>query len=426
MGATLVRGKIFNPLGLTEWQYFEDGALRIDESGYIQEIGDYQHLKSLDGLEMLDYSGYLILPGLIDMHTHLPQLPIRGKVAGTLLEWLDRYAFPIERAFAEPAYAQRLSECFFKSLLANGTTTALVLSSVHEASTHLAFEAAAQCGMRVLMGKVMMDQHAPDFMLENTAASLEGSQRLASRWHCQNKGLIRYAFTPRFALTCSMVMLEGIAQLHRQFPDSYIHSHLAENKAEIAAVTALYQNRHSYTQIYEKSGCLGPRTLMAHGIYLSESELAILKETQTRIAHCPSSNFFLKSGVFPLDAVQHAQIAFGLGSDIGGGPDISMFRVMRSMVEIQLTQPAHVKPTEAIYYATLAGAEALSLESETGNLSPGKSADFIVLDTDTLTSLSPQGESIEEILSQLVSLGGEKQVMKTFVRGKAVFSNDRG
>lgn len=420
---TLVRGRIFNPLTPTSGDYYHDGALVINSLGRVEAIGEFSALQRSDGFAtILDYRESLILPGLIDVHTHLPQLPIRGKVAGTLLEWLTKYAFPVEEAFAQAAYAEQLSWKFFQSLKANGTTTALVLSSVHEASTDLAFQAAEKSGMRIAMGKVMMDQEAPAALLESLAGSVAASTRLAQKWHNTHEGLLRYAFTPRFVISCSQAMLEAAGELHRQFPDSYLHSHLAEHPGEVTRVEARYQNTLSYTQVYEKAGCLGPSTIMAHGIYLSKDEMAIIERTQTRLAHCPTSNFFLKSGVINLQALQDRNITFGLGSDVGAGPDICMFRVMRAMDEIQLTRQKFVPPYQALYAATLGGAKTLNWEDETGNLLPGKSADFIVVDTHSLDTWRHESEPIEVLLSQLMYLGTGLLVQKTFVRGKMIYA----
>lgn len=420
---TLVRGRIFNPLSRTDWEYFESGALIIDARGRIEAVGEYQALQRMpDITETLDYSESLILPGLIDLHTHLPQFPIRGISAGALLDWLEGYAFPVEKAFSEASYARQLSHTFFNQLKAAGTTTALILSSVHEASTHIAFEAAANAGLRVIMGKVMMDQQVPAGMLEETDASIRASERLAEHWHGQNEDLLRYAFTPRFALSCSQALLEAVGDLAQRFPHSYIHSHLSENPEEIARIEAMYHHQHTYTGIYEKTGCLGPSTIMAHGLHLKPEEIDMLHATQTRIAHCPTSNFFLKSGFFNLPLYWEKGIPFALGSDVGAGPELCMFRVMRAMNDMQLANRLFIQSTEALYYATLAGAEALSLGHETGNLLPGKSADFIVIDPEILASPFFADISITDQLSRLIYLGSEHQVLKTIVRGKEVYS----
>lgn len=421
---TIVLGKIFNPLSRTEWEYYPKGALIINAVGRLEAVGEYSQLKNTPEItKTLDYSDALILPGMIDTHIHLPQLPIRGKTAGTLLEWLNRYAFPVEEAFAESHYATQLSRVFFEALKANGTTTALVMSSVHEESTHFAFEAAKEANMRVLMGKVLMDQHVPPAMLETTRHSINASERLAKTWHRQHDDLLRYAFSPRYAMSCSPQLLEAVSDLCRRFPESYIHSHLSENLSEVEQVMALYGDRYTYTQIYEQAGCLGPRTVLAHGIHLSNAEMDMLQQTQTRIAHCPSSNFFLKSGFFNLPAYWERDMTLGLGSDIGAGPDLCLFQVMRAMDDMQLKHQTFVKPTEALYYGTLAGAETLSLETETGNLLPGKSADFIVVDTTTLNMPWQDETPIEETISQLVYLGHAGHIQKTYVRGKRVYDN---
>lgn len=421
---TLVRGRIFNPQSRSEWSFYEDGALIFNGQGRIEAVGDYATLKNTPDIGATwDYSGNLIMPGLIDVHTHLPQLPIRGITAGTLLDWLNNYAFPVEEAFAEAGYAQQLSDTFFSALKANGTTTAVVLSTVHEASTDIAFESARQSGMRVVMGKVMMDQNGPKSLLETTKDAIAASDRLATKWHKQNDDLLRYAFTPRFALSCSQALLEASGDLCRKYPDSYLQSHLSENTKEVEEVKALYKGKFSYTEIYEVTGCLGPRTIMAHGIHLTFDEYTFLHDTGTRIAHCPTSNFFLRSGFFNLPVFRDRGIPFALGTDVGGGPDLSLFHVMRVMDEAQLRHQVSIKPTEALYYATLAGAEVLSLEDETGNLEPGKSADFIVVDLTALDSPQRTDQSPEETLSKLVYLSGQQHVVKTVVRGKEIYEN---
>ncbi len=422
MQKTLVRGAIWSPVSPTQWWYEQDGALIIDTAGRIAYCGRF-HEGLLDASisAMLDYTGHLILPGLVDTHIHLPQLPIRGIQSGDLLTWLEGYALPIEEKFADLEYAKQLSQLFFNLLKANGTTTALVYASVHEASTHVAFQAAAESGLRIAMGKVMMDQNVPDSMKEETDASIQSVQRLAAQWHRQNNDLLYYAFTPRFALSCSEGLLKACGELWKDFPGSYLQSHLSENRAEVNQIQALYNNRYTYTEIYDRFGCLGPQTVMAHGIHLKDSECELLRHRQSGIAHCPSSNFFLHSGFFNLGKIQSYDIKLGLGTDVGAGPDISLFPVMRAMDMIQMEHQRRVRPTEALYYATLGGAKLLSLEAETGNLEAGKSADFIVVDLSAIQE-DWMNIGIEDHLSKLIYAASPPTIKATYVRGRQVYT----
>ena len=443
---TVYRASVYNPLSLWAWQFYENGALVVNAPGQIVWVGNWEECSNYLLAEpsvtyhVQDYRDCLLLPGLIDCHVHLPQLPIRGLSGKTLLDWLSRYAFPAEEAFADFAYAQRLSQQFFHMLAAAGTTTALVYSSVHRASTDIAFEAAQMSNLRIFMGKVMMDQRVPQSMLETTSQSIQESWDLAQRWHGQNEGLLGYAFTPRFALSCSTDLLKEAGQCHRSLPGSLLQTHIAENTDEILATEALaqsvYNETMSYTDLYHRTGCLGDHTVLAHGIHMGPNELTALHDTKSAMAHCPSSNFFLKSGFFPWQRYLDANIRVGLGSDVGGGPHLCMMRVMHAMDAMQLAHHEFVSPTQAVFYATLGGAQAMSLEHHTGNFMPGKSADFVVMDTTALTRALPStafldemrtaesmDEQVHRLLSSLVFLGDERYVLRTVVRGKTVYEN---
>lgn len=423
----VVLGRIWSPLSTSEWVFYPQGALVISPQGQIRAVGEASTLlQRFPQAPVTDYGKAWLLPGLIDAHTHLPQWPIRGKTAGTLLEWLNQYAFPVEGYMKDVGYAQALAKAVFAELAAHGTTTAVVLSSRHTEATHAAFEAARDSGLRVIMGKVMMDQNVPDAMREPTEEAIQTAVELAKTWHGAAQGRLHYAFTPRFALSCSARLLEKTAEAAANFSGSYIHSHLAENPQEVAAVVEAFGGKRSYTQVYQQFGCLGPRTLMAHGIYLSLAELDVLAETQTRLVHCPTSNMFLKSGCFPLEQVKQANIPLALATDVGAGPDVSMFSVMRAMDEMQYLSHTWVSPAESLYAATLGGAKALGLDAKIGTLEVGKEADFIVVNADALNATSPTYPhvSVEEVLSQLVYLGRASVVQATYVRGWVVY--DRG
>ncbi|HEY6057684.1 MAG TPA: amidohydrolase family protein, partial [Candidatus Limnocylindrales bacterium] len=281
---------------------------------------------------IVDLRPWLVLPGLIDLHAHLPQLPHAGLGAGLdLLSWLERYIFPLEREFDEEA-ANRLAPDAFRAFAMVGTTTVLAYAAIFEPSTDAVFRAAEAHGIRAIVGKVMMDRLTYDTTERRPAEILELSLRqsadLCARWDGRDGGRLRYAFTPRFAVSCSADMLRESARLAAS-TGAYWQTHLAEDRAELAEVARLFPDARGYLDVYDRAGALGPRTILAHAIHLSGPEVARLAETDTRLAHCPASNLFLGSGLMRLAAYREAGIVVGLGSDVSGGPDLSIFTQMR-------------------------------------------------------------------------------------------------
>src|SRR5205814_4038596 len=296
---------------------------------------------------------------------------------GHLLEWLNRYTFPTEAKFSDPKHAALIAESFFDELLRNGTLCALIFSTIHAEATEIFFAEAERRGFRGIIGKTMMDRNAPPELLENVRDSYDQSRALLQKWH--NRGLLRYAITPRFAPTSTPELLEAAGQLKREFPDAYVHTHISENTNEVTWVQELFPEAAEYADVYDRYGLLGERTVLAHGVYLTEEELDLLSRRGARIAHCPNSNLFLGSGLFPLHHVLGAGVVVGLGSDIGAGTTPSLFTAMADAYKVQQVQGVSLSPFQLWYLATLGGARALSLDAESGSLEAGKSADFLAL-----------------------------------------------
>jgi guanine deaminase len=282
------------------------------------------------------------------------------------------------------------------------------------------------------MGKMMMDVGSygilePERIL---TVSLEESERLCKAWHGANCGLLEYAFSPRFALACSESMMRGAAELATRH-GAYLQTHLAENREEIAVVLKQFPWARDYTEIYEKCGLLGPRTVFGHCIHLDTRERAALASSRSVIAHCPTANLFLRSGILPLDTVRAAGIRVGLGSDVAAGPELNLWRVMRGVIESQQARSfyeiaAVPTPAEALYLATQGGAEALGKGDLIGSFEVGKEADLTVMD---IAALLPYGReqtsfddlTAEDIVSLCVYRGGPEAVVETFVRGRSVY-----
>ncbi len=425
---TAYRGHIISPTSAHAYSDFRDGALVVDSAGKIIAAGPWAHVQGKCGQvsRVVDYGKRLIIPGLIDLHLHLPQFAEVGRTGETLLGWLERYIFPAEARFRDTEHARRTAFKFFRELGRNGTTLGVVFTTIHAAATDAAFKAAASLGNRVIMGKVMMDANCPEELSEDSALSLLQSEELCRRWHGYDSGRLLYAFTPRFAVTSSGDLLTGTAGLWSKHAGSYMQTHLAENKDEVALVARQFPGSRSYLDVYHQHGLLGENSLFAHSIHLDKKDMVVLAKTSSSVAHCPSSNFFLKSGTFPYERIRGAAVRFGLGSDVAGGPEMSLFRVMKDAAYMQ--EDLWISPCELLYRATLGSAEALNLQHKVGSLTVGKDADFVVVDPVRKSGVSDSvlDQPSADILSNLVFLGDDRVVVSTYVRGRAIYESDSG
>ncbi len=325
--------------------------------------------------EFVDLPDKAIVPGFIDTHVHLAQYAIMGAGAGELLEWLNTYTYPEEARFADPEYAARISERFFEDMIANGTTTAAIYASVHEHAADIAFSAAQAKGIRAFIGKVMMDRNSPAALEERAEDSIAASVRLFEKWDGAAGGRLRYIFTPRFAAACSMGLMRQTAKIASE-RGAMVQSHLSENRDEVEWIRKLFPDCPSYAGVYDAAGLLTDRAIMAHCIHLSPQEIRLLRSRGTKVAFCPYSNRTLRSGTMPYRTLRDAGLNISLGTDVAGGPSLSMMDQMREAIDA-----AGISPDEALYLATLGGAKALGLEDRVGNLDPGKDADFVVVDS---------------------------------------------
>jgi guanine deaminase len=399
--------------------YHDDGFVAVD-GDRIVAVGDFQDMPR-DSAALIQLGrDALIVPGFVDTHLHAPQLEMIGSYGGHLLEWLNRYTFPTEAKFRDPAYAAQIATAFFDELLRNGTLCALIFSTIHAEATEIFFAEAARRGFRGIIGKTMMDRNAPPALLESAKASYDESRALLQKWH--NRGLLRYAITPRFAPTSTPELLEAAGQLKREFPEAYVHTHISENQNEVLWVQQLFDEAE-YADVYDRYGLLDERAILAHGVWLTAEELDLLARRGARIAHCPNSNLFLGSGLFRLQHTLDAGVGVGLGTDIGAGTTPSMFTAMADAYKVQQVQGVSLSPFHLWYLATLGGARTLSLESEIGSIESGKSADFLVLDlraTPLVSMRSDRASSIEDLLAGLIFMGDDRVVKSRFIAGAAV------
>jgi guanine deaminase len=407
-------------------EFFDDGLLLV-ENGVVAEVGNANTLLAQCGdTKVTDFRDKIIVPGFIDCHVHFPQLDIIASYGTQLLDWLNRYAFPVEAKFADLAYAQELASIFLDELLQNGTTTALVFGTVHAHSADALFEAAQLRGMRVVAGKVLMDRMCPEELRDDAETAYRDSKALIERWHGQDR--LGYAITPRFALTSSDAQLAAAGRLASEYPDVWIHTHLSENHDEVAAVADLFPDSRSYLDVYDQNGLLRERAVFAHCLHLDNEDRECMAAKGGAAAFCPTSNLFLGSGLFDLQAMRSRNIRCGLGSDVGGGTSLSMLRTASEAYKVLQLQNQSLPPARALYLATLGAAEALYLDDKVGNFARGMEADFVVLDP-AGSSISARrtaaAASIEETLFALTMLGDERHIAATYVAGERHIAKSR-
>jgi guanine deaminase len=432
----VLRGRLLTPLGGGGTRHEPDALIAVDAAGGITFAGSAGDRPDL-AAGAVDLRPWVLLPGMVDLHAHLPQLPNAGLGAGMdLLAWLERYIFPLERGFDE-ATAEVLAPAAWRAFAAAGTTTALVYGAVYEASLDATFRAAEAHGIRAIVGKVMMDRITYDSTIDPSTIldrSLAESARLIERWHGAADDRLRYAVTPRFAVSCTADLLRESAALAAS-TGAYWQTHVSEDQGEIAEVARSFPEALDYVDVYDRAGGLGERTVLAHAVHLSDRELARLVETGSHVAHCPISNLFLASGVMPLGRYLDAGLSLGLGSDVAGGPDLSIFSVMRVGFYAQNArrvagseQGPVLGPLDWLRLGSLGGAESLGLADRIGSLEAGKQADVIAIDPSYVAPIpGVTDDDTEDLASRLLFRAHPDMVRAAWVRGRRLEGpGDRG
>lgn len=412
-----------DPLTGAGIEYFEDGVLLV-ENGRVKAVGSTEDMvrQGLDLQQCRHTPDHLLMPGFIDSHIHYPQTSVIASYGEQLLDWLNNYTFPTELQFSDPDFAAVAADAFLKFLLQNGTTSAMVYTTVFSQSTHAFFSAAEKMNMRMIAGKVMMDRNAPAALLDTPASSDADCRELIEVWH--NNRRLQYALTPRFAPTSSPEQLAVTGQLYRDYPGIYLQTHLSENKQEIAWIKSLYPGARDYLDVYDHYGLLGPRSIFGHGIHLSDDEVARLAQTQSGVAFCPTSNLFLGSGLLNMARLEDAGIPVSLATDVGGGTSFSQLRTLAEAYKVLQLQGQCLHPLKGFYMATLGNARALQLDNCIGNFEKGKEADFILINLGA-TPLQALRQSsaltLAEKLFALMTLGDEHNIARAYIMGKLVF-----
>ncbi len=361
-----------------------------------------------------------IVPGFIDTHLHYTQMEIMASYGEQLLTWLEKYAYPTEEKFSQDRYAEQVATLFLKEMLRQGTTSAAVFTSTHASATEILFMAAEARQMRLLAGKVLMDQRAPKALCDGDDKGKQATEELILHWN--GRARLAYALTPRFAATSTKEQMQMVSQLLQRYPEVYLQTHLAENREETQWVGSLYPECQNYVDIYDRYQFLGKKSLFAHGLHLSNEEFQRIAETKSVICWCPNANLFMGSGLLDIKKIREHDIRLSLATDVGAGTSFSMFTAINEAYKVAQMQGYSLPPFYAFYLMTLAGAEALSWDDKIGNFQIGKEADFLILrpKKDPILALRMhRARDLKEKLFAMLMLGNSNIIQSTHILGHA-------
>ncbi|MBG6098812.1 guanine deaminase [Nocardioides luteus] len=427
---TLFRGTFLDtpsdPFSGGELRTEQDGALLVRD-GVIRARGSFADLRAQHPQEeVVDLSGGFVLPGFVDTHVHFPQVRVIGGLGMPLLDWLDQTALPEEARLADTAYAAGVATDFVRGLVGAGTTTALVFGSHFAPAVDTVFAEAARVGLRITSGLVVSDRLIREDLFTDPSRAREESLALAARWH--GVGRARYAVTPRFSLSCSEPLLEACGDVLRAVPGAMLTSHVNENTREIATVEELCGC--DYVTSYDRHGLVGPGTVLAHNVHPTDPELALLAARGAAVAHCPSSNAALGSGLFPLARHRAHGVRVAMGSDVGAGTGFSLLKEgLGAYVAQQLLGDAGhpLTPTHLLHLATVAGAEALGLGASIGDFSVGRRFDAQWIQPAPSTPLDvglAHAADAADALAKMFALGTPADVRSVWIDGDLVNAPD--
>ncbi len=403
---------------------FQSDVVIIIKNGIVESIQKFSiFVAKFPNQAIEDLTEYIALPGFVDAHSHFPQHYITGIGNGELLDWLNNYVFPTEAKLDNYELAYKQAFEFFTTAIAYGTTRIVSYSTSSELATDAAFQAANDLNIQAMIGNTMMDSFCLDGLKKTKEENIVIGERIAKKWHNANNGRLQYIVTPRFAGSCSFDLLK-MASEFAVANDLIIQTHLAENLSELEFIKSTFPECMSYTDVYFKSGILRENTVLAHCIYLSEDEIAMIKDSGAVICHCPSSNIFLGSGIMPARKYLNTSLALVLGSDVGGGESLSMLAEMKSAIEASKLNLLLVNQNESslapneIFNIMYAGNNIFDKQIKYG-LNEGDYADLVFYRKDKILS-NPLVLSIEDILAQLIYTCSNKYADKVLLMGREI------
>ncbi|GAA1870156.1 guanine deaminase [Brevibacterium marinum] len=401
-----------------------DIALVVDEGLIIARTDYASAVAAHPDAEVLDLRAGVLIPGLIDTHVHYPQVRAIGYLGMPLLDWLDHCALPEEAELGDDAYASAVAGEFLTGLTSAGTTSAMVFGSHFASAVDTLFSQAAEVGLRITSGLVTSDRILPEELLTSVERSVAESQDLIDRWH--GTGHLRYAITPRFSFSAGQELLAAGGRLAADNPGVWVTSHLNENRDEVAGVAEMFPEALDYLDTYDRAGLLGRRTILAHNVHPSERELARMAEVGAASAHCPTSNSNLASGFFPLRRHIEAGVRVALGSDVGAGTGFSLLKEGVQAYFMQQLDPSGGLPLSSahlLHLGTTAGAEALDLSDQVGDLSEGKRFDAAYISPTAGEPLDVgirNASSDEDALAKIFAMGTPADISQVWVDGDLV------
>lgn len=408
--------------GAESVRHFPDGLLVV-EDGLVVACGPAGDLAGRFAEVPAERLDGLIVPGFVDAHVHYPQIECIASHGEQLMQWLERHIFPAEQAFADRAHADSVAAFFLDELLRHGTTSALVFATVHAGSVDALFEAALARDMRIVSGKVLMDQ-GPEGLRDDVASGRADTEELIARW--RGRGRLGYAVTPRFVPTSSDAQLEDAGRLVAAHPDVLMHTHLSENRGEIAFVAERFPDAADYLDVYDRFGLVGPRSVFAHCVHMSDRALGRMAAAGAGIAFCPTSNMFLGSGLFDLAQADRHQVPIGIGTDIGAGTTLSVLHTLGEAYRTCQLKGVSLDPFRALHLATAGSARVMGIADRVGALMPGQEADFVVLDEISTPLLARRcaGQTLHDRLFALQVLGDDRAIAATYLRGRRAWSRE--
>lgn len=413
----ILKGTIIHTPTKDQFEYYKNSYLVAVDNGI---KGIYKELpKEYEKEEVKDYGDKLIMPGMCDMHVHAPQYVYRGLGLDLqLMQWLETYAFPTESRFSDMEYAKNYYEAFADALAKNGTTRAVIFSTIHVPSTGLLMEILEKKRIGGYVGKVNMDTLCPDGLREDSEQSLKDTRAWLMEWK-DKLSLVKPAITPRFIPTCSTTVLKGLGELVKEF-DVPVHSHISEDIGEMEIVRERYPQIDHDGAVYDQFGLLTNHTVMAHFIYPTDEELALIKERGVTIAHCPQSNGNVAAGIPPIRKMLTMGIKTGLGSDIAGGYSPCIFRAMSEAVYLSKLkwldtgkEDMFLSIPEAFYLGTKGGGQFFG---KVGSFETGYELDALVIDDSSLGTILDELSVIER-MERVIHLADDRNIVARYVAG---------
>ena len=403
----------------SKFEAIENGYIAV-ENGRVTGVST--NLKDLDcdGIDVVDFGNRLLIPAMNDMHVHAPQVHNQGVAMDLeLLPWLQNYTFPEEMKYADVQYAERMYRRFIHTQWLFGTMRSVVFGTIHTESTRKLMNLYKEAGMGALVGKVAMNRNRPEGLSEEVEAAVEGNEQLIAEFNDPD-ALVRPIITPRFVPSCTPELLKACGELAKKY-HLPVQSHLSENTSEIAWVAELEKESTCYGDAYNRYGLFGQTpTIMAHCVWTSGEELELMKHNNVMVAHCPTSNFNLSSGLAPVRSFLDEGLRVGLGSDISGGHELNMLRMIVYAIQVSKMHYQHdhsnrfLTLSEAFWIATKSAG---SFFGKVGSFEPGYEFDALVIDD---AVLYPNEYSLQERLERFIYVGDDRQIIHRFCRGEVV------